>query len=90
VNTKPYARELLKTGGNLGIDTILLSELESERYIKRVLGFFRPYKTTGHLSIGTEKADFLIAVNWYVINVAGTAIDSLKKLIVIDSNDKQV
>ncbi|GBG07211.1 hypothetical protein PAT3040_01759 [Paenibacillus agaridevorans] len=153
MNTKPYARELLKTGGNLGIDTILLSELESERYIKRVLGFFRPYKTTGHLSIGTEesrvlpleqneftfsshlksepayiffdqegfdknsvvvvndakligqlmensfgmeyfvsnqKADFLIAVNWYVINVAGTAIDSLKKLIVIDSNDKQV
>jgi hypothetical protein len=31
--------------------------------------------------VSNERADFLISVNWYVINVAGTAIDSLQKLI---------
>ncbi|CAG7659206.1 hypothetical protein ACFQI7_37700 [Paenibacillus allorhizosphaerae] len=143
MNGKPNARELTQTGGNLGIDTVLLKELESKQYIKKVLEVFKPYKTTGHLSIGAEesliiplkgnefsfssylksepayicfdqegrdkntvvvindakligqlmqnsygmeyfvsneKADFLIAINWYVIEVAGTAIDSLEKI----------
>jgi hypothetical protein len=30
--------------------------------------------------VSNEKADFLIAVNWYVIEVAGSAIESLTKL----------
>jgi hypothetical protein len=30
--------------------------------------------------VSNEKSDFLIAVNWYVIEVAGSAIESLNKL----------
>ncbi|WP_336785880.1 hypothetical protein [Paenibacillus sp. MMO-177] len=148
MNSQPNARELTQTGINLGIDTILLNKIESEQYIKKVIEFFRPSKTTGHVSIGTdesliipleeneftfsvhlksepafvffdqegldkntvivindakligqlmensygmeyfvsnEKVDFLVSVNWYVINVAGTAIDSFKKLMVSDT-----
>lgn len=31
--------------------------------------------------VSNEKTDFLIAVNWYVIQIAGSAINDLNKLI---------
>jgi hypothetical protein len=142
MNIKPNTNELTQTSNNIGIDVVILDENDSKQYIKKVINIFKPFKTTGHLSIGNEtltiplegnefsyskhlesepayiffdqesrdrnsvvvikdvklignlmensygmeyfvsnkKADFLIAVNWYVIEVAGSAIESLTKL----------
>lgn len=142
MNVKPNCQELTQISSNLGIDIVILDENDSKQYIKTVIDIFKPYKITGHLSIGietltiplegnefsyskylnsepayiffdqesrdrntvvvvkdtksvgylmensygmeyfvsNEKMDFLIAVNWYVIEVAGTAIESLTKL----------
>lgn len=139
MNVKPNCRELVRIGSNLGLDIVILDENDSKQYIKTVIDIFKPYKITGHLSIGNEtltiplegnefsysiylknepayiffdqesrdrntvvvvkdakwigylmensygmeyfvsnkKMDFLISVNWYVIEAAGSAIESL-------------
>ena len=142
MNVKPNTQELLLTSSNLGIDIVILDEKESKQFIKRVIDIFRPFKITGHLSIGeeslnipleeneysysnylksepayiffdqesrdrntvvvvkdakligklmensygmeyfvsNENLDFLVAVNWYVIEIAGSIKDSLTTL----------
>lgn len=139
MKVKPNCRELVRIGSNLGLDIVILDENDSKQYIKTVIDIFKPYKITGHLSIGNEtltiplegnefsysiylknepayiffdqesrdrntvvvvkdakwigylmensygmeyfvsnkKMDFLISVNWYVIEAAGSAIESL-------------
>lgn len=136
---KPNTQELTQISRDLGIDIVLLDGNESKQYMKRVLDIYKPFKITGHLSIGeetltipleeneysyskylksepayiffdqessdrstvvvvkdakligdlmansfgmeyfvsNENSDFLIAVNWYVIEVAGSAIHAL-------------
>ncbi|KGR88893.1 hypothetical protein [Lysinibacillus odysseyi] len=142
MNDKPNIQELLQTSSNLGIDIVILDENDSKQFIKRIIDIYKPFKITGHLSIGeetlnipleeneysyskylksepayiffdqesrdkntvvvvedakligklmensygmeyfvsNEKSDFLIAVNWYVIEVAGSAKDPLTNL----------
>ncbi|TMV50634.1 hypothetical protein FE783_08035 [Paenibacillus mesophilus] len=142
MNAKPNTQELTQTGRSLGVDIVILDENDSKQYIKRVIELFKPFKITGHLSIGegtltiplegnefsyskylksepayiffdqesrdrntvvtvkdtklignlmensygmeyfvsNEKSDFLIAVNWYAIEVAGSAKESLTTL----------
>lgn len=142
MNIKKNTHELIQASNNLGIDIVVIDEITSKKYIKRVIDKFKPFKTTGHLSIGNdtliipleenefiyskylesepayiffdqegrdrnsvvvvkdakrigdlmensygmeyfvsnEKVDFLIAVNWYVIEVAGQAIETLNRL----------
>lgn len=139
MNVKPNTQELIQVSADLGIDTVVLEENESRQYIKKVIDVYKPFKITGHLSIGeniktiplndyeysfstflrsepayiffdqesrdrnvvvvvkdanfigrlmensygmeyfvsNEKMEFLISVNWYVIEVAGTAINAL-------------
>ena len=140
MNVKPNTHELIQASNNTDIDIVILNEDDSKQYIKKVIDAFRPFKTTGHLSIGNEtlviplegnefsyseylksesayvffdqegrdknsvvvvkdaklighlmkeaygmeyfisneKVDFLIAVNWYVIEIAGSAVESLR------------
>lgn len=142
MNDKPNIQELLQASSNLGIDIVILDENDSKQFIKRIIDIYKPFKITGHLSIGeetlnipleeneysyskylksepayiffdqesrdkntvvvvedakligklmensygmeyfvsNEKSDFLIAVNWYVIEVAGSAKDPLTNL----------
>lgn len=139
MNVKPNTQELIQVSADLGIDMVVLGENESKQYIKKVIDIYKPFKITGHLSIGeniitiplneyeysfstflrsepayiffdqesrdrnvvvvvkdanllgrlmensygmeyfvsNEKMEFLISVNWYVIEVAGTAINAL-------------
>lgn len=142
MNVKPNTQELIQISSKLGIDIVVLDGNESKQYIKRVIDIYKPFKITGHLSIGeetltislegneysyskylksepayiffdqesrdrntvvvvkdailignlmensfgmeyfvsNENSDFLIAVNWYVIEIAGSAIDALTNL----------
>lgn len=142
MNIKPNTHELTQISSNIGIDIAILDENDSKQYIKRVIDIFKPFKITGHLSIGKETltiplegnefsyskylksepayiffdqesrdrntvvvvkdanlignlmensygmeyfvsnktSDFLIAVNWYVIEAAGATIESLTNL----------
>lgn len=139
MSIKPNTQELIQVSADLGIDIVVLGENESKQYIKKVIDIYKPFKITGHLSIGeniitiplneyeysfstflrsepayiffdqescdrnvvvivtdanligrlmensyameyfvsNEKMEFLISVNWYVIEVAGTAINAL-------------
>lgn len=142
MNNKPNTCELTQVSSNMEIEILTLDENDSKQYIKKVIDIFKPFKITGHLSIGTEtltiplegnefsyskylksepayiffdqegrdrntvvvvkdaksigtlmensygmeyfvsnkNADFLIAVNWYVIEIAGLAIEFLNEL----------
>jgi hypothetical protein len=134
-------KEILQVGKDLGITCTLLREAEALEFIKRVLEKYKPFKTTGHLSIGknsisisleeheftysaklndeavfiffdqestdrkkvvmvengrnicrimessfgmeyfvsNKNADYLIAVNWYAIEIAGTAKEKFQE-----------
>lgn len=139
---KPNTDELISTSRKLGIDIDVLDEMNSKKYIESIIEIFKPFKVTGHLSIGdatmniplednefsyskflrsesayiffdqdgkdrntvivvkdatligdlmensfgmeyftsNEKQDFLIAVNWYGIEVVGIATELLSKM----------
>jgi len=139
---RPNTNELIQVSRDMGIEILVLNENDSKQYIKKVIDIYKPFKITGHLSIGmgtltiplegnefsyskylksepayiffdqegpdrntvvvvndakligslmensygmeyfvsNKDADFLIAVNWYVIEVAGLAIEFLNEL----------
>lgn len=135
MSIKPNTQELEQTARTVGLEIDIMDTESSDKYIKRVIETFKPFRSTGHLSIGgtaitlplegneysysqhlnsepayvffdqegydrgsvvmiknakligrlmensfgmeyfvsNEKVNFLIAVNWYVIEVAGAA-----------------
>lgn len=141
MKNKPNTQELIQVSSELGIESVVLNDKESKQFINRVVEIYKPFKITGHLSIGeetqkiplegyefsysnylksepayiffdqegrdrntvvvvqdakkigelmensfgmeyfvsNETMDFLIVVNWYVIEIAGTVIEELTK-----------
>ncbi len=65
MNVKPNTQELIQISSNLGIDIVVLGENESKQYIKKVIDIYKPFKITGHLSIGENAKTIPLDQNEY-------------------------
>ncbi|MNC50103.1 hypothetical protein D3C75_993240 [compost metagenome] len=52
MNIKPNTQELKQSSINIGLEIVLMDDGSSNHYIKKVIEKFKPFKITGHLSIG--------------------------------------